>query len=56
MRKPKKTKPNDKEQATAFRKAARELGCDGKEERFQAALKTIAKRKPHPQQKKEAKA
>jgi hypothetical protein len=29
-----------------FRKAARELGCDESEERFQTVLKTIAKQKP----------
>jgi hypothetical protein len=48
--------PDDKEQAAAFRKAARELGCEESDERFQAALKTIAKQKPRPQQKKRAKA
>ena len=36
----------DKEQITAFRKAARELGCDESEERFQEVLRTVAKRKP----------
>jgi hypothetical protein len=30
----------------AFRKAARELGCDPSEERFQDALRKIAKHKP----------
>ena len=29
-----------------FRKAARELGCDESEERFQEALRTVAKQKP----------
>ena len=38
-----KTQPDDKEQAAAFRKAARELGCDGNEDRFQGALRTIAR-------------
>ena len=33
-------------QVEAFRKAARELGCDDSEDRFQAALRTIAKHKP----------
>lgn len=36
----------DKSQARAFRKAARELGCDDNEGRFQNALRTIAKAKP----------
>jgi hypothetical protein len=33
-------------QIDEFRKAARELGCDESEERFQAALKVVARRKP----------
>jgi hypothetical protein len=33
-------------QKQAFIKVARELGCDESEERFDAALKTIAKQKP----------
>jgi len=41
-----KTKLDDKAQARAFRKAARELGCDEGEDRFQAALRTIGKAKP----------
>ena len=45
--------PNDhtkknKQQIAAFRKAARELGCDKSEERFQEALRTIVKTKPNP--------
>jgi len=36
------------EQVKAFRKAARELGCDDNQERFQDALRTIAKQKPKP--------
>jgi hypothetical protein len=44
----------DKSQARAFRKAARELGCDESEERFQAALQTVAKHKPQPKKKKRA--
>jgi hypothetical protein len=32
----------------AFKKAARELGCDESEERFQEALRTVAKQKPLP--------
>jgi hypothetical protein len=35
-----------KSQISEFRKAARELGCDGSEERFQNALRKIAKHKP----------
>lgn len=46
-----KPKPDNKEQAASFRKAARELGCDDSEERFQGALRTVAKAKPHPQPK-----
>ena len=37
------------DQAKAFRKAARELGCDDNEDRFKEALRTVAKAKPHPQ-------
>jgi hypothetical protein len=44
-------KDDDREQYKAFRKAARELGCDDNEQRFQAALRTIAKAKPSPQHK-----
>jgi hypothetical protein len=36
----------DKSQLAAFRKAAREAGCDDNEERFQDALRTVAKAKP----------
>jgi hypothetical protein len=40
------------DQVRAFRKAARELGCDESEERFQEALRTVAKQKPkEPKQK-----
>jgi hypothetical protein len=42
-----------KDQVEAFRKAARELGCDESEERFQEALRTVAKQKPEPSAKKE---
>ncbi|MGA3309262.1 MAG: hypothetical protein ABSD08_11680 [Xanthobacteraceae bacterium] len=42
------------DQVKTFRKAARELGCDDNEERFKAALRTVAKAKPHPQPKKRA--
>jgi hypothetical protein len=37
-------RPGD--QVKQFRKAARELGCDESEARFQEALRTIAKQKP----------
>jgi hypothetical protein len=40
------TNAKDKKQAAAFRKAARDLGCDPSEERFQEALRTVAKAKP----------
>lgn len=36
---------NDEAQVKAFRKAARELGADESEERFEDALRKIAKRK-----------
>jgi hypothetical protein len=36
------------DQVKEFRKAARELGCDVSEERFQEALRTVAKHKPQP--------
>lgn len=36
----------DKQQVAAFRKAAREAGCDDNEERFQNVLRTVAKAKP----------
>jgi hypothetical protein len=39
-----KQKTND--QLAAFRKAARDAGCDDNEERFQEALRTVAKAKP----------
>lgn len=35
-----------KSQTEAFRNAARELGCDESEERFDAALKKVAAHKP----------
>jgi hypothetical protein len=51
VKRPMKTKTNkpapDKAQVAAFRKAARELGCDESEERFQEALRTIAKQKTY---------
>jgi hypothetical protein len=39
-------KADDRKQAAAFRKAAREAGCDDNEKRFQSALRTVAKAKP----------
>jgi len=41
-----KTAKQQSDQIRAFRKAARELGCDESEERFQEALRTVAKQKP----------
>lgn len=40
---------DSKKQLAEFRKAARELGLDESEERFQATLRTIAKAKPSPE-------
>jgi hypothetical protein len=53
----KKTKQiqSPKEQAAAFRKAARELGADKSEERFQDALRKIAKHKMEPSSKRREK-
>jgi hypothetical protein len=39
-------KPSNRSQVAAFRKAARELGCDESEARFQETLRKIAKQKP----------
>jgi hypothetical protein len=36
----------DNKQIAAFRKAARAAGCDDNEERFQDALRKVAKAKP----------
>jgi hypothetical protein len=41
-----KIKSDDPAQAAAFRKAARDLGCEPDEKRFQDALRTVAKAKP----------
>lgn len=38
-------------QTTKFKEAARELGCDESEERFDAALGKIVKHKPPPDEK-----
>jgi hypothetical protein len=43
---------SDRSQIAAFRKAARELVCDESEERFQQALRTVAKHKPKQEQSK----
>jgi hypothetical protein len=41
------TSPNDdKHQVAEFRKAARELGCEDSEERFQGTLLKLGKPKP----------
>ena len=48
------TKSPSSDQVKAFRKAARELGCDDNEGRFKEALRTVAKAKPHPQESKKA--
>jgi hypothetical protein len=48
--------PKDKQQVAAFRKAARELGCDPSEERFQEALRTVAKVKPTMEERKNRRA
>jgi hypothetical protein len=41
-----KMQDNAKKQLSAFRKAARDAGCDDNEERFQDALRKVAKAKP----------
>lgn len=38
-------------QSERFKQAARELGCDENEERFNAALKLVAKHRPKPTKK-----
>lgn len=43
---PAEPKKDDKAQIAAFRKAARQLGCEPDEKRFQDALRTVAKAKP----------
>jgi len=49
-------KPDDKKQAAAFRRAARELGCDNSEERFKEALRTVVNAKPSPEKRKSRRA
>jgi hypothetical protein len=41
-----KSKQKPEDQVKAFRKAARDLGCDNNEERFREAVQTVAKHKP----------
>ena len=55
MKKAKKNQGKPEDQMKAFRKAARELGADNSEERFQEALRTVAKAKPHPAEPKKPK-
>jgi hypothetical protein len=50
VKKAKKTQGKPEDQMKAFRKAARDLGADASEERFQEALRTVAKAKPQPQE------
>jgi hypothetical protein len=50
---PSPTPQNRPSQIRAFRKAARELGCEDNEELFKEALRKIAKSKPQPHVKKE---
>ena len=51
-----KPKQDNPTQAAAFRKAARETGCDDNEERFREALRTVAKNKTAPTATKKSKA
>jgi hypothetical protein len=41
-----KKQPATQSQSERFKQAARELGCDESEERFDANLKAVAKHKP----------
>lgn len=43
---PKQDAHSDPDQARRFRKAARDLGCDGDEEQFQGTLRKVAKHRP----------
>jgi hypothetical protein len=45
----------DKQQAKAFRNAAREFGADAGDDQFKGVLRTLAKAKPQPQPSKKAK-
>jgi hypothetical protein len=44
------------DQAAKFREVARELGCDESEERFDEALRAVAKQKPKEPEPKKAEA
>jgi hypothetical protein len=48
---PPKTRADDRKQAAAFRKAARELGADAGDDQFKGVLRTLAKAKPQPAKK-----
>jgi len=43
---PAKTTSDPQSQSQRFKQAAREVGCDDSEERFNDALKAVAKHKP----------
>jgi len=43
-------KSKDQDQAKRFIEAARELACDESEERFESALRSIARHKPKPEE------
>lgn len=43
-----KTEASKESQATRFEQAARELGCDDDEAKFNAALGKVARHKPDP--------
>jgi hypothetical protein len=45
----------DRTQLAAFRKAARELGCEDSEDRFEAALRAVGKAKPSADKKQDRK-
>jgi hypothetical protein len=47
-----KPDPKAKKQVAAFRKAARELGCDDNENRFKETLRALVKNKPKDKPKK----
>jgi hypothetical protein len=55
VKKAKKNQGKPEDQMKAFRKAARELGADKSEERFQSALRAVAKARPHSQEPRERK-
>ena len=55
MHKSRPAKSAAADQVKAFRKAAREAGCEDNEERFKDTLRTLAKHKPKPPPKKSQK-